>query len=56
MKLVKNISLAAMKLFLAHSSFFYRHVAMLCDSKKASIEPKILSISAQQTFLNNFNK
>ncbi|MBX2871139.1 MAG: hypothetical protein KTR30_03540, partial [Saprospiraceae bacterium] len=59
----KNISLAAMKLFLIHSSVFYCHVALLYDlpglrqqtgSKKASIEPKIFCTSAQQTCLNNF--
>lgn len=55
MKLFKNISLAFIALFLTHFSFFYRRVAMLCSSKKASIEPKTFSLKAQQTFLNNFS-
>jgi|GEM_PF-6513850 len=47
MKLFNNISLVAMKFFLSHSSVFYRRVALLCGSKKASIESKIFSISTQ---------
>ena len=44
MKLFKNVSLASKNVFSPHSSFFYRPIALLCDSKKASIGVKILSL------------
>ena len=43
-KLFKNVSLASKNVFSPHSSFFYRPIALLCDSKKASIGVKILSL------------
>ena len=42
MKLFKNTSMASESIFLSHFSFFYRPVAPLCGSKKASIGTKIL--------------
>ena len=36
MKLFKNTSMASESIFLSHFSFFYRPVAPLCGSKKAS--------------------
>ena len=54
MKLFKNTSLVSGKAFSLHFSFFYRPVALLCGSKKASIGMKIQFPVPQQAFLTNF--
>ena len=44
LKLFKNSSLASKNVILYHFSFFSHPVALLCGSKKAFIDTKILSL------------